>query len=261
MRQCFGITRNLTRCNRVGNWKLFCLEHQRQPLVWLSFIIFTVAAGIASIYSALHPVTNTTKSAVSQLQQVIHPNTYSSTQIPELSKPLSPSRSFQQKTKSKDKQDISKDRPYFALLKTELKTKPPSSINFRIRNTGNRVADNLSNRLIIVDQQFQKEPFISDWSTVNEVPPNTGKIYLEEIQIPSLAVPAYVIFAITYKDKASPEQQQFSQVWYLKWAGTENGILSLDFGDASITEREQIISTLGEKLKGYLAKGDFGAGH
>jgi hypothetical protein len=55
LRQCFGITRNLTRCNRIGTWKLFCREHRRQPLVWLTFIIFTVIAGTASIYSALQP--------------------------------------------------------------------------------------------------------------------------------------------------------------------------------------------------------------
>jgi hypothetical protein len=51
--RCFGITRNLNRCNRTGEWDLFCKEHRRQPLVWLVFIIFTVVAGAASIYSAL----------------------------------------------------------------------------------------------------------------------------------------------------------------------------------------------------------------
>ena len=55
MRQCCGITRNLNRCNRIGEWKFFCREHRRQPLVWLVFIIFTVSAGAASIYSALQP--------------------------------------------------------------------------------------------------------------------------------------------------------------------------------------------------------------
>lgn len=55
MRRCLGITRNLTRCNRQGEWPLFCPEHRRQPLVWLSFIIFTVIGGIASIYSVFQP--------------------------------------------------------------------------------------------------------------------------------------------------------------------------------------------------------------
>ena len=55
MKRCLGITRNLTRCNRMGEWKLFCEEHKRQPLVWVIFIVFTVIAGTASIYSALQP--------------------------------------------------------------------------------------------------------------------------------------------------------------------------------------------------------------
>src|SRR4051794_25740048 len=55
MQRCLGITRNLHRCGRVGNWRIFCHEHRRQPLVWLSFILFTVVGGIASIYTTLSP--------------------------------------------------------------------------------------------------------------------------------------------------------------------------------------------------------------
>lgn len=55
MRRCYGLTRNLTRCNRRGEWKLFCNEHRRQPLAWVVFIIFTIIAGAASIYSVLQP--------------------------------------------------------------------------------------------------------------------------------------------------------------------------------------------------------------
>jgi len=51
-RRCFGITINLHRCSRVGNWTFFCQEHKKQPIVWFSFLVFTVIAGIASIYSA-----------------------------------------------------------------------------------------------------------------------------------------------------------------------------------------------------------------
>lgn len=52
MRQCYGLTRNFHRCGREGDWRWFCPEHRRQPIVWLSFILFTVVAGTASIYSA-----------------------------------------------------------------------------------------------------------------------------------------------------------------------------------------------------------------
>jgi hypothetical protein len=52
MQHCFGITRTLHRCSRTGNWRFFCNDHRRQPLVWTSFLVFTVVAGLSSIYSA-----------------------------------------------------------------------------------------------------------------------------------------------------------------------------------------------------------------
>lgn len=52
MRRCLGITRSLNRCGRVGEWALFCAEHKRQPIVWLSFLVFSVLAALASIDSA-----------------------------------------------------------------------------------------------------------------------------------------------------------------------------------------------------------------
>ena len=52
MRRCWGITRNLRRCGRLGNWKLFCSDHRFQPIGCVFFIVFTVVAGTASIYSA-----------------------------------------------------------------------------------------------------------------------------------------------------------------------------------------------------------------
>jgi hypothetical protein len=51
-RRCLGLTRTLHRCSRKSEWGLFCQEHKKQPLVWASFLLFTVLGGIASIYSA-----------------------------------------------------------------------------------------------------------------------------------------------------------------------------------------------------------------
>jgi hypothetical protein len=56
MRRCLAITRSLNQCGRLGPWRFFCPEHKRQPVVWLSFLVFTVFAGIASMQSAWwHP--------------------------------------------------------------------------------------------------------------------------------------------------------------------------------------------------------------
>jgi hypothetical protein len=51
-RRCWGLSRNLHRCGRAGDWLLFCDEHSRQPYGWLVFLVFTVVAGTASIQSA-----------------------------------------------------------------------------------------------------------------------------------------------------------------------------------------------------------------
>ena len=51
MRQCCGLKRNLIRCQRRGDWNLFCDEHKRQPFYWLFVLVFTVIAGSASICS------------------------------------------------------------------------------------------------------------------------------------------------------------------------------------------------------------------
>jgi hypothetical protein len=52
MQQCFGLTRTLRRCGRRGSWRFFCDDHRRQPVAWIFFLVFTVIAGTASIYSA-----------------------------------------------------------------------------------------------------------------------------------------------------------------------------------------------------------------
>lgn len=55
MGRCWGLNRNLRRCGRVIEAEHFCHDHRRQPLIWASFLLFTVLAGSASIYSALRP--------------------------------------------------------------------------------------------------------------------------------------------------------------------------------------------------------------
>jgi hypothetical protein len=51
-RRCLGITRMFHRCGRYGQWIFYCEEHHRQPLQILFTLVFTVIAGIASIYSS-----------------------------------------------------------------------------------------------------------------------------------------------------------------------------------------------------------------
>jgi len=46
MRRCWGLTRNLSRCSRTGDWLFFCSEHKRKPIIWVSYIVFTIGVGI-----------------------------------------------------------------------------------------------------------------------------------------------------------------------------------------------------------------------
>lgn len=49
--RCFGLTRTFHRCSREGEWRIFCVEHNRQWIGWVFTFVFTVVAGAASIYS------------------------------------------------------------------------------------------------------------------------------------------------------------------------------------------------------------------
>lgn len=51
--RCWGLTRNLHRCSRTGDWKIFCGDHKRQWIGWSFTLIFTVLGGAASIYGVL----------------------------------------------------------------------------------------------------------------------------------------------------------------------------------------------------------------
>ena len=54
MRRCRGITRNLRSCGRRGDWRFFCADHRRQPIVWAFVFVFTVGGGLSSILGLLN---------------------------------------------------------------------------------------------------------------------------------------------------------------------------------------------------------------
>jgi len=54
--RCWGLTRSLRRCGRIGSWRFFCKDHRFQPVLALACVVVPMLANIASIYSALFPV-------------------------------------------------------------------------------------------------------------------------------------------------------------------------------------------------------------
>jgi hypothetical protein len=57
--RCLALTKNLNRCSRQATRWGFCQEHKKQPLVWLTFAVFTVLSGIASIHPYLSDTIDT----------------------------------------------------------------------------------------------------------------------------------------------------------------------------------------------------------
>jgi hypothetical protein len=53
MQQCLGRTQTFRRCKNKGQWRFFCDKHRYQPLVWISFFVFTIVAGLFTIWGGL----------------------------------------------------------------------------------------------------------------------------------------------------------------------------------------------------------------
>ena len=53
MSRCFGFSSNLKLCKRQGSWWFFCHDHKRQWLIWISFVVFTMGGGGASILGVI----------------------------------------------------------------------------------------------------------------------------------------------------------------------------------------------------------------
>lgn len=52
-RRCHGRNKNLSRCARYGEWRYFCADHTKQPLVALYVFVFTILTGGVTFLSEL----------------------------------------------------------------------------------------------------------------------------------------------------------------------------------------------------------------
>ena len=68
MARCWGITRNLHRCKRTGDWTFFCDEHQRQWIGWLFTLVSLIAAilGILGYFSVPQEASPTTTTVTNE---------------------------------------------------------------------------------------------------------------------------------------------------------------------------------------------------
>jgi hypothetical protein len=106
--RCLGLASGLRRCNRQGDWRFFCHDHAKQPLVWLCFLLFTVGGGTASILSYIGhgriPVADqqgTTLAETSSAQPASSPPALPNTKgsaTPSVKTPDKPNRDSQRET-------------------------------------------------------------------------------------------------------------------------------------------------------------------
>lgn len=154
------------------------------------------------------------------------------------------------------------NRPYFAFYGPEIINATPELkaqfgtdyvVEVKVENKGRHTATNLFNRQIIVDQQFQIEPNISDGSKGNEFPPGGISSYYAGIKFPyETILPMYVIFAIRYQDKEILNRETFFQISCFRQPGANSKAPFLHFLEVSIPEREDILSHLKEELQDYV---------
>ena len=53
--KCLGFKPNLRKCRRDAVSRGFCYDHQRQPILWFCFFVFTALAGTLQIISYIRP--------------------------------------------------------------------------------------------------------------------------------------------------------------------------------------------------------------
>jgi hypothetical protein len=51
--RCWGLTRDLRFCQRLGEWRFFCGDHRRQPMTWLSFLVLSVGTAAVTYWPLL----------------------------------------------------------------------------------------------------------------------------------------------------------------------------------------------------------------
>jgi hypothetical protein len=123
-------------------------------------------------------------------------------------------------------------------------------ITITVTNNGDIKAYDFEGKLMIVDQQFQQcEPSIILLSSANEIRSKMPLKYSNTISEIRSNVPMYVIYVIKYYDALSHnDKKPYSQTWFLKWNGIQNGSLAKTLSYASIAERTEILNHLKSEL-------------
>lgn len=158
-------------------------------------------------------------------------------------------------TRSAWRETTYSNRPYFTIKEPGIKPlpeSPPYRIQITLINTGVRVATELSGEIVIIDKSLKGEPtkFI-EFSVANDISPNTPTSYYNDTLIVSNNIPPqYILLCIKYKDPVI--RKYFTQVFFMKWDGTKDGITNPDFTHASVDEKKEISKVSKGLLERYI---------
>lgn len=146
-------------------------------------------------------------------------------------------------------------RPYFQVSKPGIKpleNSPPYRMMITFDNTGINPASDLKIKIILLDASLATQPEHNfDFSIANDIPPNNPTPwYTDSVILPNNLPAQYVVVAIKYHDPKL--DSDFSQTFFMKWNGIDNGVTNPDFVHASVEEKDKVALYLQEVLNKFL---------
>ena len=134
-------------------------------------------------------------------------------------------------------------RPYFTIEAPGIKplpSSPPYRIQITMQNVGAHPATALEGKISFVDAALAAKPaYTFDFSVANDVPSGSPTPwYNDSVMLPNNVPPMYVILAVSYRDDIIG--RGYSQEFYMKWQGVENGQTHPDFVHVSASEKVRI---------------------
>lgn len=150
------------------------------------------------------------------------------------------------------KEELEVKRPYFTISKPGIKqlpNSPPYRIQITMENVGVHIAQNNKINIYFIDSALAREPDHSnEHSIANDIPPNSPTPwYVDTLLLPPNMPPKYIVVMIEYEDPIL--KKKYSQRFYMKWSGVENGKTHPHFTHVDIEEKKRIIQYFEQHLK------------
>ncbi|HAJ80472.1 MAG TPA: hypothetical protein DCO75_11955 [Fibrobacteres bacterium] len=139
-------------------------------------------------------------------------------------------------------------KPYFELEAPGIKIQNANSQSYRIqitmRNVGIHPANELTGKIIIIDGSLTLKPnYIFNFSISNDLPPNSPTPWCQDnVSLPININTQFIVVYIKYTDAIF--NKEYSQSFYMKWNGVQNGTTDPNFNHTSIDEKQNIMDYL-----------------